>query len=91
MKPLPVAPTPAHAAPVAPLLHVCRDAVDRLALLRLTERDPLVLECIERATGDLLECGASVVRRMREAGRLENHGLRVVDNRGNNQVRVGSR
>lgn len=86
MKVVPVAPVPAPLGSAASLLHFYRDAVDRLALLRLTERDPLMVECIERASDEMLACGASVVRRMRESGRLENHGLRTVVNRVDNRV-----
>jgi hypothetical protein len=50
-----------------------------------------MLECIERAYGEMLACGASVVRRMRESGRLENHGLRAVDNPANNRAAPGLR
>ena len=90
MKAAPVAPSTAL-APMASLLDFYRDAMDRLALLRLTERDPLLLECIERSYGEMLACGASVVRRMRESGRLENHGLRAVDNPADNRPTPGSR
>ena len=90
MKAAPVAPSLA-VGPMASLLHFYRDAVDRLALLRLTERDAVMLECIERSYGDLLASGALVVRRMRESGRLENHGLRAVDNHADNQATPGSR
>lgn len=91
MKPLPVAPAPASLGAAASLLNFYREAMDRLALLRLTERDPLMLECIERSYGEMLASGASVVRRMRESGRLENHGLRAVDNPANNHETPGLR
>lgn len=90
MKAVSVAPAPASTGSAASLLDFYRDAMDRLALLRLTERDPLMLECIERAYGEMLGCGAWAVRRMRESGRLENHGLRAVDNRDDNRQRPGS-
>ena len=91
MKASSVAPAPAPAASAAPLLHFFRDALDRLALLRLTERDPVMLECLGRAHAEILAGGASVVRHMRESGRLENHGLRSVDNRADNHQTPGSR
>lgn len=91
MKAVPDAPAPAPSGSAASLLDFYRDAMDRLALLRLTERDPLMLECIERSYGDMLACGASVVRRMRESGRLENHGLRAVVNHGDNRQKPGLR
>lgn len=86
MQTVPVAPAPAPSGSVASLLHFYREALDRLALLRLTERDPVMLDCIERSYGEMLACGASVVRRMRESGRLENHGLHAVVNRVDNRV-----
>jgi hypothetical protein len=91
MNAVPVAPAPAPSGSAASLLHFYRDAMDRLALLRLTERDPVMLDCIERSYGEMLACGASVVRRMRESGRLENHGLRAVDNPADNRSKPGSR
>lgn len=86
MKASPVAPAPANRGAVASLLDFYREALDRLALFRLTERDQVMLECIERSYGEMLAGGASVVRRMRESGRLQNHGLRAVDNRADNRV-----
>ena len=91
MKAEPVAPAAAPPGSVASLLDFYRDALDRLALLRLTERDPVMLECIGRAYGEMLTGGASVVRRMRESGRLKNHGLRAVDNPVDNQAKPGLR
>jgi hypothetical protein len=90
MKAAPVAPS-VSTGPMASLLDFYRDAVDRLTLLRLTERDPLVLECVERSHGEMLSSAAWVMRRMRESGRLENHGLRAVDNPANNRAVPGSR
>ena len=86
-----VASAPASLGAVASLLDFYREAMDRLALLRLTERDPVMLECIGRAYGEMLAGGASVVRRMRESGRLENHGLRAVDNPAHNRAAPGLR
>jgi hypothetical protein len=91
MKAVPVAPAPVPPGSAASLLHFFRDAMDRLTLLRLTERDPAMLECIERAHDEILAGGASVLRRMRESGKLENHGLRAVDNRADNPSTPGSR
>lgn len=89
MKALPVAPAPASRGAAASLLDFYREALDRLALLRLTERDPVMLECIERSYGEMLAGGASVVRRMRESCRLQNHRLRAVDNRVDNHESEG--
>lgn len=89
MQTVPVAPAPANRGAAASLLDFYRGAMDRLALLRLTERDPVMLECIERSYGEMLAGGASVVRRMRESGRLQNHGSRAVDNRADNRVSEG--
>jgi hypothetical protein len=91
MKAASVAPAPTPAGSAASLLHFFRDALDRLALLRLTERDPAMLDCLGRAESEMLAGGASVLRRMRESGTLENHGLHAVDNRADNHPTPGSK
>lgn len=95
MKRVPVAPAPASVGRAASLLEFYRQAMERLALLRLTERDPDLLDCIERAYGELLASGAVVARKMRDAGLLERSeriaGLHRVDNHGDNRPQAGLR
>jgi hypothetical protein len=89
MKALPVAPPVAPSGRVASLLTFYRDVLDRLALYRLTERDPEVMECVERVHDDLLGRCALLTRKMRAAGLLDGGakivGLHPVDNRVNNR------
>lgn len=94
MKSLPVAPPAAPAGRVASLLTFYRDVLDRLALYGLTERDPEVMECVERVHDDLLGRCALLTRKMRSAGLLDHTtkiaGLHLVDNRGDNHKTPGS-
>lgn len=93
MKPVAVASAPAS-APGASLLHFYRDALDKLALWRLTERDPAMQDAMREVADDLLSHCALLMRKMRAAGLLDEaekiHELRLVENRGDNHVKPGS-
>lgn len=94
MKTVPVAPVPAS-APGASLLHFYRDALDKLALWRLTERDPAMQDAMREVADDLLSRCAVLTRKMRAAGLLDQcekmAGLRLVENAGDNRAKPGSR
>lgn len=95
MKASPVAPAPAPSGSAASLLDFYRDALDKLALWRLTERDPGMQDAMREVADDLLSRCAVLVRKMRAAGLLDEPekmpGLRLVDNRGDNRPEPGSK
>lgn len=95
MKSVPGAPPAAPAGRALSLLHFYRDVVDRLALFRLTERDPELVECVRRVEDDLLGRCALLARKMRAAGLLDHRakvaGLHLVDNHADNRSTLGSR
>lgn len=95
MKPVQSAPTPAASVPGASLLLFYRDALDKLALWRLTERDPALLDAMGEVADDLVSRCAVLTRRMRASGLLGESekmpGLRLVDNRADNHEKPGSR
>lgn len=94
MKTLPVAPPVARGPGVA-VLQFLRDSLDRLALWRLTERDPAVAELLAEVADDLVSRSALLARKMRRLGLLDGSekitGLRSVDNRDNNRQQPESR
>ena len=94
MKPVAVAPVPASASG-ASLLHFYRDCLDKLALWRLTERDPAMQDAMRDVSDDLLSRCALLTRKMRAAGLLDEgekmQGLRLVENAGDNRPAPGSR
>ena len=93
MKAEPVAPAPAS-APGASLLLFYRDALDKLAVWRLTERDPAMQDAMRDIADDLLGRCALLTRKMRAAGLLDEgekmQGLRLVENSRDNHVKPGS-
>ena len=93
MKAEPVASVPAS-APGASLLLFYRDALDKLAVWRLTERDPAMQDAMREIADDLLGRCALLTRKMRASGLLEScekmPGLRLVDNRADNHQTPGS-
>jgi hypothetical protein len=94
MKRVPVASVPVASAPGASLLCFYRDALDKLALWRLTECDPAMQDAMREVADDLLSRCAVLTRKMRASGLLDGgekmQGLRLVDNRGDNRQKPGS-
>lgn len=94
MKPVAVASAPASASG-ASLLLFYRDALDKLAVWRLTERDPAMQDAMREVADDLLGRCALLTRKMRAAGLLADDekmpGLRLVENHGDNRATPGSR
>lgn len=88
MKPASVAPAPETLRSAASLLTFYRDCLDKLALWRLTECDPVMQDGIREVSEDLLGRCALLTRKMRAAGLLDQcekiTGLRLVDNPANN-------
>lgn len=94
MKLAAAAPVPEALRSAASLLTMYRDFLDRLAVMRLTERDPVMQDGIRNVTDDLLGRCAVLTRKMRAAGLLDRcekmTGLRLVDNPDNNPQNRGS-
>ena len=92
MKAVPVAPVSASASG-ASLLLFYRDALDKLAVWRLTERDPAMQDAMREVADDLLGRCALLTRKMRAAGLFDQcekiTGLRLVDNPVDNPKKPG--
>lgn len=92
MKSVAVAPSHVAARGVS-LLYFYRDALDRLSLLRLTEPDDELKECMRRSADDLAASCASITRQLRRAGLLSEPAkivrLPSLNNPGNNRATPG--
>lgn len=95
MKLAAVAPAPEALRSAASLLTFYRDVLDKLAVWRLTERDPVMQDAMREIADDLLGRCALLTRKMRAAGLLDQcekiTGLHLVDNPANNHETPGSR